>query len=102
MKFARSVQFQVKNGKEKEVTTFFENEVIPTLKKQPGFEQYLTLVNKDGSLGISLWEDRKSAETYQTSIYPTLLTKLNHLIEGAPKVEMYDVTATTLPVVVTA
>lgn len=102
MRFARNVQFQIKNGKEKEFTTLFENEVIPTLKKQPGFEQELTLVNKDGSLGISVWEDRKSAEAYQTSTYPAILAKLNHLIERAPKVEMYDVTATTFPVVVTA
>jgi quinol monooxygenase YgiN len=102
MRFARNVQFQVKNGKEKEFTTLFENEVIPTLKKQPGFEQYLTLVNKDGALGISVWEDRKSAEAYQTSTYPTILAKLNHLFERAPKVDMYDVTVTTFPVVVPA
>ena len=41
MRFARDVQFQIKNGKEKEFTTLIENEVIPTLKKQPGFEQEL-------------------------------------------------------------
>jgi quinol monooxygenase YgiN len=102
MRFARNVHFQIKNGKEKEFTTLFENEVIPTLRKQPGFEQYLTLVNKDNSVGISVWQDRKSAETYQTSTYPTLLAKINHLIERAPKVEMYDVTVTTLPVAVRA
>lgn len=102
MRFARNVQFQVKHGKEQEFTTLFENEVIPTLRKQPGFEQEFTLVNKDGSLGISIWNDRKSAEAYQTSTYPTILAKLNHLIERAPRVEMYDVTATTLPAVVPA
>ena len=102
MRFARNVQFQIKNGKEKEFATLVENEVIPTLRKQPGFEQELTLVNKEGSLGISIWGDRKSAEAYQASTYPAILAKLNHLIERAPKVDMYEVTATTLPAVVPA
>lgn len=102
MRFARNVQFQIKNGKEQEFTTLFENDVLPTLRKQPGFEQELTLVNKEGAIGISIWNDRKSAETYQTATYPTILAKLNHLIERTPKVDMYEVTTTTHPAVVTA
>lgn len=102
MRFARNVQFQIKNGKEQEFTTLFENEVLPTLRKQPGFEQELTLVNKDGALGISIWTDRKSAETYQTATYPAILAKLNPLIERTPKVDMYEVTTTTHPALVTA
>jgi heme-degrading monooxygenase HmoA len=96
MQFARNVHFQIKIGKEKEFTTLFENEVIPMLRKQSGFQNELTLVNPDGALGISLWENRKSAEAYQTSTYPQILEKLNPVIVGTPKVETYDVTATTL------
>ena len=66
------------------------------LRKQSGFQNELTLVNPDGALGISVWENRKSAEAYQTSTYPQILEKLNPVIVGTPKVEMYDVTATTL------
>jgi len=96
MQFARNVHFKIKNGKEKEFTTLFEKEVIPMLRKQSGFQNELTLVNPDGALGISLWENRKSAEAYQTSTYPQILEKLNPVIVGTPKVETYDVTATTL------
>ena len=96
MQFARNVHFKIKNGKEKEFTTLFEKEVIPMLRKQSGFQNELTLVNPDGALGISVWENRKSAEAYQTSTYPQILEKLNPVIVGTPKVEMYDVTATTL------
>jgi quinol monooxygenase YgiN len=96
MQFARNVHFQIKNGKEKEFTTLFENEVIPMLRKQNGFRNELTLVNPDGAVGISLWEDRKSAETYNTSTYPQILAKLNPVIVGTPTVKTYDVTATTL------
>jgi quinol monooxygenase YgiN len=96
MQFARNVHFQIKNGKEKEFTTLFENEVIPMLRKQNGFRNELTLVNPEGAVGISLWEDRKSAETYNTSTYPQILAKLNPVIVGTPTVKTYDVTATTL------
>jgi len=96
MQFARNIRFQIKPGKEKEFTTHFENEVLPMLRKQSGFRNEFTLVNPDGAVAISLWEDRKSAETYNTSTYPQILEKLNPMIVGAPKVETYDVTTTTL------
>jgi heme-degrading monooxygenase HmoA len=96
MKFARNVQFHIKNGKEKEFTTLFENEIIPKLKKQGGFREELTLVNKSGAVAISVWEDRKSAEAYETATYPGVLTTLGPMIEGTPKVDMYDVTTRTL------
>jgi quinol monooxygenase YgiN len=96
MQFARNVHFQIKNGKEKEFTALFENEVIPMLRKQNGFQDGLTLVNPTGAVGISLWDNRASAETYNTSTYSQILEKLKPVIVGTPKVETYDVTATTL------
>jgi quinol monooxygenase YgiN len=98
MRFARNVHFQIKNGKEQEFATLFEKEVIPMLRKQSGFRDELTLVNKDGSLDISVWDDRRSADAYQTAAYPQVLAKLNHLIDGTPKVQTYEVGATTLPI----
>jgi quinol monooxygenase YgiN len=96
MQYARNVHFQIKPGKEKEFTTLFENEVLPMLRMQSGFQNELTLVNPDGAVGISLWENRQSAENYNTSTYPQVLAKLNQFIVGTPKVDSYDVTATTL------
>jgi quinol monooxygenase YgiN len=96
MQYARNVHFQIKPGKEQEFTTLVENEVIPMLRKQSGFQNELTFVNPNGAIGISLWEDRKSAENYNTSTFPQVLAKLNPVIVGTPKVETYDVTASTL------
>ena len=96
MQFARNVHFQIKTGKEKEFTTLVENEVIPMLRKQSGFQNELTFVNPDEAVGVSLWDDRKSAEAYQASTYPKILAKLNPVIVGTPTVKTYDVTATTL------
>jgi heme-degrading monooxygenase HmoA len=96
MKFARNVHFQIKNGKEKEFTTLFENEVIPLLKKQSGFREEMTLLNKNGNLGISVWDDRKSAEAYQTAAYPGILKTLGPVIQGTPTVDTYEVANSTL------
>jgi len=96
MRFARNVQFQVKSGKEQEFKSLFETKVVPMLKKEKGFLEELTLVNKNGVLGISIWDDRKSAEAYQSSTYPKVVETLQPLLVGTPKLETYEVGVTTL------
>ena len=96
MRYARNVHFRIKTGKEQEFNTLFEKEVIPMLRKQEGFQEEVTLVNKQDALGISLWNDRKSADIYQTATYPQVLAKLNPLIEGTPTVETYETASSYL------
>ena len=90
MKFARNVHFQIKSGKETEFTNLFEKEVVPMLRKQNGFQEEVTLVNPKGAHFISLWDNRKNAETYETSTYPQVLEKLTAFLDGAPKVETFE------------
>jgi quinol monooxygenase YgiN len=96
MQFARNVQFHVKSGKDKEFASLLEKEIVPTLRKQGGFKENFTLVNPGHAMTISIWNDRQSAETYNTSTYPTLVQKLNPVIEGTPKVETFEVATSTL------
>jgi quinol monooxygenase YgiN len=96
MRFARNVHFQIKNGKEQEFKSLFETKVVPMLRKEKGFLEELTLVNKDGAIGISLWDDRKNAEAYQSSTYPKVVEALQPLLAGTPKLETYEVSVTTL------
>jgi heme-degrading monooxygenase HmoA len=95
MRFARNVHFQIKNGRDADFSRIFTNDVLPLLKKQKGFQEELTLVNPERALGISVWEDKASADTYQSSTYPQILEKLNPVLDGTPRVEMYDVVAST-------
>jgi quinol monooxygenase YgiN len=90
MKFARNVHFQIKNGKETEFNTLFEKEVVPMLRKQDGFQEEVTMVNPKGAHFISLWDNRKNAETYETATYPRILEKLKVFLDGTPKVETYE------------
>ena len=90
MQFARNVQFQVKTGKEQELNSLLEKEVLPILRKQTGFQEEVTLVNTKGAHLISLWDNRKNAEAYETATYPSVLAKLTPVIEGTPRVETYE------------
>lgn len=90
MRFARNVQFQIKSGKETELNNLFEKEVLPMLRKQEGFQEEVTLVNPKGANFISLWDNRKNAETYEKATYPQVLAKLNSCIVGTPHVETYE------------
>ena len=51
------------------------------LRKQTDFKDEL-IVNKDNALGISLWADQASAETYQTSTYPKIVEKFESRHRG--------------------
>lgn len=90
MRFARNVQFRIKTGKEQEFNGLFEKEVLPMLRKQEGFQEEVTLVDPKGVHAISLWDNRKSADAYQTETYPQVLAKLTTVIEGTPTVETYE------------
>jgi len=96
MKFARNVHFQIKSGREQEFNKLLETEVLPMLRKQTGFKEEVTLLDGNRALGISLWESRANAETYQSSTFPRVLEKLTPVIEGTPRVETYQIGTTTL------
>ena len=90
MRFARNVHFQVKTGKETELNNLFEKEVLPMLRKQDGFQEEVTLLNPKDACFISLWDNRKNAETYEKATYPQVLAKLTSFIVGTPTVEFYE------------
>jgi quinol monooxygenase YgiN len=97
MQFVRNVQFQVKHGKIGEFTKMLNTDVIPTLRKHDGFNHEFAMVNGDRALGVSIWKDRASAEKYQSSGYQKVLETLAPVIEGTPKVDTYEMAATSLP-----
>ncbi len=97
MQIVRNVQFQIKRGKVDEFTKTLNNDVIPALRTYQGFSHEFAMVNGDRALGISIWKDRSSADQYETKGYAKVLEKLAPVIEGTPKVETYELAATSLP-----
>jgi hypothetical protein len=96
--YARSVSMRLNPNSAPEFIRTFENDVLPLLRKQNGFKDEITFVVPGGveALGISLWDRRDNAETYDRNTYPQVLKNLAKVIEGTPKVQTYEVCNSTI------
>lgn len=96
--FARNVSFHLKSGRTTEFTRLLEQNIIPLLRKQKGFQHAISLVAPGGTdaVSISVWDLKENAETYARGAYPGVLKTLEQVIDGTPKVLMYDVLNSTL------
>ena len=95
--YARNVSFRLKSNMQSDYTSTFENQILPLLRKQKGFEDEITLSNP-GSLdavAISLWENKANAEAYNTNTYPEVLKTLARLIDGTPKIQTFEEVTST-------
>jgi hypothetical protein len=95
--FARNVSIHLKPNSSMAFTKLIEDETIPTLRKQEGFQGELTLVAPGGAeaVGISLWDKKENADAYARNSYPELMKSLNKFVEGTPKVQTYEVSNST-------
>jgi hypothetical protein len=95
--FARSVSIRLKPNSVAEFTRMIENETIPLLRKQEGFQDEITFVIPGGreAVGISLWDQKENADAYSRKAYPEVLKALAKVVEGAPQVHAYEVCNST-------
>ncbi|HUX10374.1 MAG TPA: hypothetical protein VMW51_06995 [Terriglobia bacterium] len=95
--FARSVSMHLKAGSVAEFTQTINDEVIPLLRKHKGFldEIVLAAPSESEAVGISLWDRKESAETYNRDTYPEVQKVLAKVVEGTPAVRTYEVTNST-------
>ena len=96
--FARNVSARLKPNSITQFTETFDKEVVPMLRKQPGFRDELTLASDDGLhvTAISIWETKEQAEAYNTAGYPEVLKTLDKVLDGAPKVRLSKIASSTL------
>jgi len=80
-----------------EFTRTLENQIIPLLRKQKGFQDEITLLVPHGTeaVAISFWDQIENAEAYAREVYPEVLKTLAKIVEGTPKVESYEVSNST-------
>jgi hypothetical protein len=95
--FARSVSFNLKPGRSAAFTQLIDKEIVPMLRKQPGFKDEIALVAPGGAdaVAISVWDLKENAEKYARTAYPGVLTTLTSVVEGTPQVHTYDVVNST-------
>ena len=95
--FARNVTFHLKSNMLSDYTRTFDKDILPLLRKQNGFKDEITFSGPGGNevTAISLWDNKASADTYNTNSYPEVLKTMTRFIEGTPKVHTSEVVNST-------
>ena len=95
--FARRVNMHLKPNSVAEFTQRLEQDVLPLLRKQKGFQDEITFIGMTGTeaFGISLWDTAENAEAYNRGTYPEVTKILARVVEGTPQVETYEVANST-------
>jgi len=96
--FARTVRMHLKPNSVPQFTQTMEQDVIPLLRKQPGFKDEVTFLPADGSgdaVAISFWEKRENADAYQRGAYPEVLKAVAKVADGIPHVQTSEVSNST-------
>jgi hypothetical protein len=58
-------------------------------RKDSGTKSRLSHREEKEAFGISLWENKENAETYNRGTYPEVTKILARVVEGTPQVETY-------------
>jgi heme-degrading monooxygenase HmoA len=100
--FARKVAVRLKPDSLSDFTDLMLGEILPWLRKQPGFLDLIILSDSDNRevATISFWDHQGNAEAYNSSGYPRVVKVLEELLDGKPYVKRFDVVSSTLHKVV--
>lgn len=95
--YARLVEGNFKPGKYDFATKTLEKEVIPLLRKQPGFRDEISFFNQDLGRGyaISFWENKADLEHYAREVYPKVREKMAEAYVDLPMVKEFEVSNST-------
>src|SRR2546429_5770319 len=87
--YARRVSLQLKPNSAAEFTRQLEKQIIPMLRKQKGFQDEITFVAPAGkeAFGVSLWDNKESADAYNRGSYAEVTKILEKLVDGTPRVD---------------
>jgi hypothetical protein len=91
--FSRNVSYKLKAKSAAAFTRIVEGEVIPLLRRQKGFDDAISFIapERNEAITISLWDKKEDAEAHIAKTYPEILRALSSVVEGAPRVESFEV-----------
>ena len=94
---ARNVRIKLKWNSALEFTRILEEEIVPLLRKQKGFQHEISFVapERNEATAISFWDKKDDAEAYNHEAYLDVLRVLSKVITGMPIVETFEVANST-------
>jgi hypothetical protein len=95
--YARILTFNLKASHLNDFKETLDKQVLPMLRKQNGFKDEITFVGPNGTEGrtITFWDNKESADSYNSVAYPEVLKLLVNVLEGTPQLKTYDVVNST-------
>ena len=95
--YTRNVRIKLKANGAPEFTRILENEIIPLLRKQAGFQDEMLFVapQRNEAIAISFWDKQVNAEAYNHIAYLDVLRILSKVVEEMPVVETFEVANST-------
>jgi heme-degrading monooxygenase HmoA len=84
-----------KPGTKNEFLNLWASQILPTLKKQPGYIDEILLYSEQPQqgVGLSFWKSQKEADHYQSEVFPQQAAKVKHLLNGTPTIRNFNVEA---------
>jgi len=98
--FARIVEFIPKVEKKEELIKVVRNEVLPILKKQPGFLEILPFLPEsttEKAITVTLWAEMRDAERYEREVYPRVAEIVKPYLTTAITFKHYVVETSVCP-----
>lgn len=83
--------------KKDEILRVLKNEVLPIMRKQPGFLDFLPFtpeIKNERFISITLWADKKDAERYEREAFPKVQEILKPYLAIPMTVRNYTVETT--------
>jgi len=95
--FARVVEFTPKMEKKDELIKMVRQEVLPILRKQPGFLELMPFdpeMAEEKAIAITLWSEKRHAERYVKDVLPKVEQMLKPFIVTKFAARNYNVETT--------
>jgi heme-degrading monooxygenase HmoA len=98
--FARILEFIPKVEKKEELFKVIRSEVLPILKKQPGFLEILPFLPEsptEKTITVTLWAEKRDAERYEREVYPKVAEIVKPYLTTAISFKYYVVETSVCP-----
>jgi len=95
--FARIVEIAPKFEKKEELINTIRQEILPILKKQPGFLELLPFVPEVASehmITVTLWTNKREADRYAVDVFPRVEEVLRPFLSIPVWVRTYTIETT--------
>ena|ERR1041385_2296122 len=98
--FARVVEFIPKCEMQAQLTKVVRNEVLPILKKQPGFIEILPFIpdfEPEKNFTVTLWAEKRDADRYEREVFPRIAEILKPFLATAISIKHYTLETSVCP-----